>query len=447
MKQYVKTIIAVSLTIASLGKASAQVPDPNITLITNINVFDGVNEKLIKNANIVITDNIITEVSTEPLMVAGGKVIDGGGRTMIPGMIDAHWHMTYCCLLQNVVLTGDIAEVAISGALAAPDVLMRGFTTVRDTGGNTFSIHKMIERGDIVGPRMLPSGPPITQTGGHLDYRPYTSVPTNSGDSNWYWYANALMLQADGVPEVTLRTREVMRLGATQIKIAAGGGVSSLYDPLDVRQYTKAELEAFVEVADTYNTYVLAHIFTDDAAQVALEAGVKSIEHGNLLSEKTLKLMKEKGAWLSVQPILNDDDAIKFRDPESTQKYLEVTDGTDRTIRLAKKLGVKMAWGTDMLFDAKLAAKQGVFVAKMKRWFTPYEIMKLVTSNNAELIYLSGPRNPYQKGKLGVINKGAYADLILVDGNPLENIDLIGDPNANFDLIMKDGKIYKNSIK
>ena len=418
-----------------------------VTLITNVNVFDGVGEKLIENANVVVTDNLITAVSTEPLAVAGGRVIDGGGRTMIPGMIDAHWHTTYCCTPQSTVITGDILEIAIRGALGSEHTLLRGFTTVRDTGGNPFAIKKMIDGGEIVGPRIFPSGPPITQTGGHLDYRPYQAVPSNPGDSLWYWYQTGVMLQADGVPEVILRTREVMRMGASQIKIAAGGGVSSPFDPLDVRQYTRAEIEAFVEVADTYNTYVLAHIFTDEAAQVAIEAGVKSIEHGNLLSEETLRLMRKKGAWLSVQPILNDEDAIQFNNPDSTQKFIEVTKGTDRVIALAKKLGVKMAWGSDMLFDPALAGKQGAFVAKMKRWFEPYEIMKMVTSNNAELLALAGPRSPYQKGALGVIREGAYADLILVQGNPLENIDLIGSPDTHFDLIMKDGKIYKNTIK
>ncbi len=435
-----------SLTLVFSSNALFAEETSNVTLFTNVNVFDGVNEKLIQNANVVVTGNLITEVSTEPLAVAGGKVIDGGGRTMIPGLIDAHWHTTYCCTAQSTVITGDILEIAIRGALGSEETLLRGFTTVRDVGGNPFSTKKLIDAGELIGPRIFPSGPPITQTGGHLDYRPYQAVPSNPADSLWYWYKNAMMLQADGVPEVILRTREVMRMGASQIKIAAGGGVSSLYDPLDVRQYTKAELEAFVEVAETYNTYVLAHIFTDEAAQVAVEAGVKSIEHGNLLSEKTLKLMKKKGAWLSVQPIINDDDAIKFDNPVSTKKFIEVTEGTDRVIELAKKLGVKMAWGTDMLFDKELARKQGTFVAKMKRWFTPYEIMKMVTSNNAELLTLAGPRTPYRQGVLGEVRKGAYADLILVNGNPLKDIDLISDAATNFDLIMKDGKIFKNKL-
>jgi len=427
---------------AARGQDAASTP----ILFTNVNVFDGVNEQLIENANVVVTGHLISEISTEPLTVAGGTVIDGGGRTMIPGMIDVHWHTTYCCALQTTVITGDVSELAIRGALGTEETLMRGFTTVRDAGGNVFSIKKLIDAGDLVGPRILPSGPPITQTGGHTDYRPYQSVPSNPGDALWYWYANAVMLQADGVPEVILRTREVMRMGATQIKISAGGGVSSLYDPLDVRQYTRAELEAFVEVADTYNTYVLAHIFTDEAAQIALQAGVKSIEHGNLLSEETLRMIKEKDAWLSVQPILNDEDAIQFADPISTAKFEAVTEGTVNSIRLAKEMGVNIAFGTDMLFDPVLSRKQAAFVAKMKEWFTPAEIMVLVTSNNAKLLELSGPRHPYQEGPLGVLKPGAYADLILVDGNPLEDIDLLKDVDSNFDLIMKNGTVYKNTL-
>ncbi|MBT8169610.1 amidohydrolase family protein [Phaeobacter gallaeciensis] len=415
-------------------------------LITNVNVFDGVNEELIENANVVVTDNLIAKVSSEPLSATNRVVIDGGGRTLMPGLIDAHWHTLYCCNPQSVIATGDILEVAVRGAIGSEGTLMRGFTSVRDVGGNSFAIKRMIDAGEIKGPRILPSGPPVTQTGGHFDYRPYQAVPSNSGDSQWYWYSVGLMAQADGVPEVTKRAREIMRMGATQLKISTGGGVSSTYDPLDVRQYTKAEIEAFVEVADTYNTYVASHVFTDEAVEIAVAAGVKSIEHGFLMSRETMELMRDNDVWLSVQPLLDDEDGFSFDDPISQQKWIDVTNGTDFTYTTAKEVGVKVAFGTDILFDPKLAERQGAFLAKLQRWYTPYEVLKMATSTNAELLELSGPRHPYQQGGLGVIAEGAYADLILVDGNPLENIDLIADPHKNFDLIMKDGKIYKNTL-
>ena len=206
-------------------------------------------------------------------------------------------------------------------------------------------------------------------------------------------------------------------------------------------------MKAIVDVADTWNTYVLAHIFTDKATQTAIRAGIKSIEHGFLMSEETLKLMKEKDVWLSMQPLLNDEDAFTFDDPYSTQKWLQVTDGTDQIYRLAKKIGVKLAFGTDTLFDPATAEKQGKFLAKLQAWFTPYEILKMATSTNAELLALSGPRNPYKDGPLGVVANGAYADLVLVEGNPLEDISLIADPHKNFVVIMKDGRVYKNSLQ
>ena len=439
-------IILSSIVVAAIsGQAFAEVAGP--ILFTNVNVFDGTNAALIENANVVVTGNKVTQISTEDLAVAGGRVIDGGGRTMIPGLIDVHWHVSYCCTAQSTVVTGDILEIAIRGAMGAEKTLMRGFTTVRDVGGNPFATKKMIDAGEILGPRILPSGPPIGQTGGHFDYRPYQAVPSNPADSQWYWYSVGLMAMADGVPEVTKRAREVMRMGASQLKISGGGGVSSVYDPLDVRQYTMDELKAFVEVADTYNTYVASHLFTDEATQLAIEAGVKSVEHGFLISEETLQMMKEKGVWLSIQPLLDDEDGFSFDDPESQAKWVTVTDGTDAIYTLAKEVGVKMAFGTDILFDPKLAERQGAFLAKLQNWFTPFEVMRMATSTNAELLNLSGPRHPYQEGPLGQIVEGAYADIILVDGNPLEDIDLIANPHENFDLIMKDGIIHKNTLE
>lgn len=440
-----KNYVLASIIAFSTFPAFAQDAPPQ-TLITNVHVFDGVSEQRLENANVLIEGNLVKSVSTDPVVAEGAKQIDGGGRTLIPGLIDAHWHTLYCCNPQSVVVTGDILEVAVRGAMGAEKTLLRGFTSVRDVGGNSFAIKRMIDKGEINGPRILPSGPPVTQTGGHFDYRPYQAVPSNASDSKWYWYAVGLMAQADGVPEVIKTSREIMRMGASQLKISGGGGVSSTYDPLDVRQYTKAEIEAFVEVADNYNTYVASHIFTDEATRIAVEAGVKSIEHGFLMSRETMELMRDNDVWLSVQPLLDDEDGFTFNDPESQRKWIEVTNGTDRTYTTAKEVGVKVAFGTDILFDPALAERQGAFLAKLQRWYEPQEVLTMATSGNAELLALAGPRHPYRAGPLGVIKEGAYADLILVDGNPLEDIDLVADPHENFDLIMKDGVIYKNEI-
>lgn len=415
------------------------------TLFRNANVFDGSSSQLATGVDVLVEDNLIKAIG-EDLSAEGATVINASGKTLIPGLIDVHWHTSYCCAPQSTIVNGDMSEIAIRGAMGSEETLMRGFTSVRDVGGNPFSIKKMIDAGEIKGPRIFPSGPPISQTSGHFDYRGKNDVPANNADPLNYWQRNMLLMTADGVPEVIKRAREVLRMGATQLKIAGGGGVSSVHDPLDVQEFTFEEMKAIVDVAETWNTYVAAHIFTDQATQTALRAGVKSIEHGFLMSEKTLKMMKEKGAWLSLQPLLDDEDAFKFDDPYSTKKWIQVTDGTDKIYPLAKKIGVKMAFGTDMLFDPATAAKQGKFLAKLKRWFEPHEVLKMATSTNAELLALSGPRNPYQDGELGVIKEGAYADLILVHGNPLENIDLVADPDNNFVVIMKDGVIYKNAL-
>jgi imidazolonepropionase-like amidohydrolase len=235
-------------------------------------------------------------------------------------------------------------------------------------------------------------------------------------------------------------------MGATQIKAMAGGGVSSPYDPLDTTQFTFEEMKAIVDVAKTWNTYAAVHTFTDASTQQAIRAGVLSIEHGHLLSEETLKMMSQKSLWLCIQPILDDEEAIPFPDPASKAKFVKVTEGTDRVYKLAKKHKVKIAFGTDTLFDPELAKKQGKQLAKLSRWFTSYEVLKMATHDNAELLKLCGPRDPYP-GKLGIIEEGALADMIIVNGNPIENLDLVADSEKNFALIMKDGKIYKNTIK
>ncbi|MBE9640925.1 metal-dependent hydrolase family protein [Salipiger mangrovisoli] len=425
--------------------AHAQEPAQQ-TLITNVDIFDGVHEALIEDANVLIEGELIRRVSSEPISADGATVIDGGGRTMIPGLIDAHWHVLFNYVPQSELLTRDFEHLVVMGLKGAEATLMRGFTTVRDVGGNPFSIKKAIDADIYPGPRIYPSGPMISQTGGHSDGNPYTSVPSEDPDTLSYLERNMVVMRADGVDQVRLRVRESLRMGATQIKISTGGGVSSLYDPLDVSEYSPEEISAAVTEAENWGTYVATHTFTDRATQIAIEAGIKTVEHGFLLSDETLQMMKDAGVWLSIQPLLDDEDAFTFSDPISTAKWIEVTQGTDKVYRAAKRLGVKIDFGTDILFDPAVAAKQGKFLAKLGHWFTPFEALEMATSTNAELLLMSGARNPYQAGPLGVIAEGAYADLILVDGNPLEDLTLVADPDENFDLIMKGGKIFKQAL-
>ncbi|WP_206080452.1 amidohydrolase family protein [Mangrovimonas sp. CR14] len=441
MKKLNINILLLMLMILISGFTFAQEAETKI-LITNAKIFNGEDEKLI-DGDILIENNIIKQIGPSIKAPKGAEVIDAAGKTVIPGLIDMHWHMMWAKLSVPVVMSKDAFYLGIMAAQTAEEDLLRGFTTLRDVGGNTFGLKEAIDQGIIPGARIFPSGALVSQTSGHADFRP--GLEPNHAP---YLETSGHTIIADGVPEVYRAVRQQLRRGATQIKLTAGGGVSSDMDPLDVRQYSLEELKAAVEAADEWNTYVAVHAFSDDAVQMAIKAGVKSIEHGMLLTDETAKMMVEKDVWLSIQPILNDEDAIPFPEGSNNQKkYVEVTNGTDNAYALAKKYGVKTAWGTDVIFDPGLCLKHGKLLAKLKRWYTPYEALKMATYDNAQLLKLSGPRNPYQQGELGVIKEGAYADMIIVDGNPLENIDLVADPENNFKVIMKDGKIYKNTLK
>jgi len=442
---FVGMVLGLMLAIPALAADKAPAA---ITLFTNVNVFDGEHEKLIGNANVLVEGNLIKQVSTGSIKAEGATVIDGGGRTLMPGLIDAHWHTMFNFWPVSKVMSVNLGGLSIAAAIHSEEQLLRGFTTVRDVGGNVFGVKMAIDSGLVDGPRIFPSGPYVGQTSGHGDFRGPNDVPENPGTPLDYAQRVGHTLLADGVPEVLKRTREILRMGASQIKAMAGGGVSSLYDPLDVTEYTFEEAKAVVDVAKTWNTYVAIHANTDAAIRMWAEAGALSVEHGFFIEEDTAKLMAKKGVWWSMQPMdAHGEDAFQFENPISTAKYEACVAGLEKVIALAKKYKVKTAFGTDLLFDPNLAAKEGKFLAKLKKWYTPYEALKMATSDNAELLALSGPRNPYQAGPLGVIKEGAYADLVLVEGNPLENLDLIVDPAKNFVVIMKDGKIYKNTVK
>ena len=250
---------------------------------------------------------------------------------------------------------------------------------------------------------------------------------------------------ADSPDEVRVRVREQLLLGATQIKLTAGGGVASPNSPLDASTFTEAELRAAVEAAENWGTYVTVHAYTPVSIQRAIAAGVKCIEHGHLMDEATARLIAERGIWLSTQAF-PDEMADAF--PPGSQeraKAFTVFVGTDKTIALAKKYNLKTAFGTDILFSKRLAQRQGELLVKFTRWYTPAETLVMATGTNAELLAMSGKRNPYP-GKLGVVEEGALADLLLVDGDPIADIKLLQDPAKNLVVIMKDGRIFKNAL-
>jgi imidazolonepropionase-like amidohydrolase len=285
----------------------------------------------------------------------------------------------------------------------------------------------------------------ITITGGHGDFRQPFEVPRRVGGPLTRGEQIGGSMIADSPDEVRLRVREQLMLGASQIKLTAGGGVASPHSPLDVSTFTEEEVRAAVEAAGNWGTYVTVHAYTPVAIQRSIAAGVQCIEHGLLMDDATARLMAEKGTWLSTQPF--PEELGQSFPPGSPRriKFERVLKGVEATYGLAKKYKLKTAFGTDILFSQALAQLQGALLTKLASWYKPEEVLKMATSDNAQLLTLSGPRNPYI-GKLGVVEEGALADLLLVDGNPLENLNLVADPVKNFLIIIKDGKVYKNLL-
>lgn len=417
-------------------------------LFSDVRIFDGVSAGLSAPSHVLVRGNAIAAVSAQPIPAEPGEQqteIDGAGRVLMPGLIDAHAHVAFTTVPTQVAMTADATYLGYRGVLAARDMLMRGFTSVRDAGGPVFGIKRAIDEGLTPGCRIWPSGAFVSQTSGHGDFRmPYETPRGCCGPLSHTELMGASVI-ADGAGEVLRGVREQLMHGASQIKMMAGGGVSSAYDPIDVTQYTEAELRAGVEAAEDWGTYVMVHAYTDRAVTRAINAGVACIDHGQLVDEKTVAMMAERGVWWSLQPFLADEHANPKDDPRGKAKQREVAKGTDNAYRLAIKHQVKVAWGTDTLFDARIATMQGAQLAKMTRWFTAAEVLSMATSANAELLALSGARNPYP-GKLGVVEEGALADLLLVDGNPLDDIGLLAKPDTSLAVIMKDGQVYKNLL-
>src|SRR4249919_3670551 len=419
----------------------AQAQQSLAVLFQNVRIFDGKNGALSPPSNVLVRDNRIEKISAATI-TADAQVINGGGRVLMPGLIDAHWHAMLVRPTPASALANDVGYTNLLAAAEATSTLMRGFTTVRDMGGPAFGLKRSIDEDLVAGPRIYPSGAVITITSGHGDFRQLSDLPRTIGGMLSRMEKIGGSMVADSPDEVRVRAREQLMQGATQIKLTAGGGVASPFSPLDVSTFTEAELRAAVEAAENWGTYVTVHAYTPISIQRAIAAGVKCIEHGHLMDEETAKLIAEKGIWLSTQAF--PDELANAFPPGSKEraKAFEVFAGTDRTFELAKKYKIKTAFGTDILFSAGLAQRQGELLSKLVRWYTPAETLVMATGTNAQLLALSGKRNPYP-GKLGVVEQGALADLLLVAGNPIVNIKLIEDPAKNFVVIMKDGKIFK----
>ncbi len=414
-------------------------------LFQNVRIFDGKSPKVSDPLNVLVQGNKIQKISRGAIAIAANvQVIDGRERVLMPGLIDAHWHAMMASIPMPLMMTAEVGDLNFYAAKEANSTLMRGFTSIRDLSGPTFSLKRAINSSIVNGPRIWPSGAMISQTGGHGDFRMTYEIPRANNSALSRGEAIGGGVIADGPDEVRRRVREQLMLGATQIKLAAGGGVSSNYDPIDVSQYSEEEFKAAVDAAKNWGTYISVHAYTPQAIQTALRSGVKVIEHAQLLDEPTAKMMAEKKAWLSSQAFI-DNEYANPQTGAAKEKQLQVFAGTDEAFRLAKKHKIKVAWGTDILFDPNMTKNQGAILATMVRWYSPAEVLKMATSTNAELLALSGPRNPYP-GKLGVVEEGALADLLLVNGNPIDNITLIANPDENFLIIMKDGVIYKNII-
>lgn len=411
------------------------------TSFVNVRVFDGTSDALTEPTTVTVNGQFIESVGET---AADGERIDAAGHTLMPGLIDAHWHSILAGVSMMEVATSDQRYIMLRAAQQAERTVLRGFTTVRDTGGPSFPLKLAIDHGVTVGPRIYPSGAMITQTSGHGDFRMIPELPRDPSKPLAVVEQAGISAIADGADEVLRAARQQLMFGATQVKVMAGGGVASLYDPLDATQYTEAEIRAAVTAAANWGTYVTVHAYTPDSIRQAIRAGVRCVEHGQLLDDDTVRMLADEDIWWCLQPFLEDEDANPMRDPASRAKQKRTHAGTERAYEMAIAHGVKVAFGTDTLFAPPLTERQGAQLAKLTRWYTPAQVLKMATHDNASLLAMCGERNPYP-APLGVVRPQAFADLLLVRGDPLSQLDLIADP-ANLALIMKDGKIIKNEV-
>lgn len=416
-------------------------PQPAI-LFQNVRLFDGISGAL-RPASLLVRGDKIAEVSDGAIIPPdGARVIDGGNRVLMPGLIDAHWDMVFAPNTMENMVAADTGLMYAYAVAEAERTLMRGFTTIRDTGGPTFGLKQAIDADGIPGPRVFPSGALVSQTAGHGDFGAAYERPVSLGGRTSRYEDIGAFALANGVPEVEAAVRLQFKRGASQCKIAMGGGVISDSDPIDTLQYTPDEITAAVNVARDWGTYICAHVYTDEGIRRAVDNGVMSIEHGHIASPETLARMAEKGVWLSIQPFEAGDNPLT---PEQMAKA-EPTSHWDKVAAAARDAGTRVAFGTDLLFSPDTTDLQSDLFVRFGQVFGNAGTLMIGTSGNADLMQMSGERNPYKDAALGVLKPGAWADMLLVDGDPTQDLAVLTDHGRNLAMIMKNGKLYKDTL-
>jgi len=406
-------------------------------IFEHCNLLDVENSQIIQGMNVLIEQNIISQISDSKIKSQNAIIIDSKGKTLMPGLIDAHVHITATSLDLGSLSKYPHSLNVLKSAKLAEAMLMRGFTSVRDCTGADWGFHEAIEKDLIRGPRLFFVGKALGPTGGHGDRRP----KTYEGDHcTCYQGTIKETWTVDGVSEVQKAARRELRKGAHAIKIFASGGVASPDDPIFGLQFSEDEIRAVVNEANSWKKYVLAHAYTSEAITRAIKCGVRTIEHGNLMDRKTAKYMNDKNAYLVPNLITYeamDLEGEKYGLPKiSLEKNKFVKDEGKIAIDYAYSEGVKIGYGTDLLGELQVYQSREFILRQ--NIMPKSEILKSATLINAEIVN--------QKDQIGIIKEGALADLLLIEGNPLEDFSVFQDQGKYISLIMKNGKIYKNSL-
>jgi imidazolonepropionase-like amidohydrolase len=455
MKLEIKSLLLAALLTAGValggtGMAVAADEEVKPVLITNVDVWDGTSDRLMLKTDVLVEGNRIKQVG-QNLNAEGASVIDGQGFTVTPGLIDMHQHLT----LNGGTAAGNNWDAYVQGAHAsrAAEYLLRsGFTTVRDIAGQVLGMKKAINEGILPGPRMYVSGPALGPTGGHSDWNARTAGP---GAKDYQQLVGNTHV-VDGRAEWLKAARWNLRNGADFLKVMAGGGVASEFDPLHLQSPSPEEMEAAVQAAREYGTYVAIHAYTDDAYLKSLKAGVRSFEHGFLTTERSIKPLAESGAWWSFQPFggyaLLCGQYPDWYTEGMIKKGKMVCEGVKNTIKLMKQYKVKTFNGSDMFgwdnwHNALVNAAAPTTLLPDDLKYTSLETMIMSTSAPGQFLHenVNLNRNDFIDAKLGVVEAGAWADILIWKGNPIRDVSLILESD-NLKLVMKDGKVYKNLL-